>query len=73
MRERSEIVNEIHEARRDLATNLDALRDAVEEKLDVGALLERGLEPLAAHTRAKPKLMFGIAAAAGAVFALLMD
>ncbi len=72
MRDHKEIVDEIHEARRDLANNLDALRDAIEEKLDVRAQLEKRLEPLAAQTRAHPKLVVGVAAVAGAVLALLL-
>ena len=72
MRDQKEIVDEIHEARRDLATNLDALRDAIEEKIDVRAQLEKRLEPLAEQTRARPKLVVGVAAVAGALLALLM-
>ena len=71
MRDQREIVDEIHEARRDLAVNLDALRDAIEEKIDVRAQLEKRLEPLAEQTRARPKLMVGVAVAAGALFALV--
>ena len=71
MRDQKEIVDEIHEARRDLAINLDALRDAIEEKIDVRAQLEKRLE-LAEHTRARPKLVVGVAALAGAVLALLL-
>jgi ElaB/YqjD/DUF883 family membrane-anchored ribosome-binding protein len=72
MRDHKEIVDEIHEARRDLAVNIDGLRDAIEEKIDVRAQLEKRLAPLAEQTRQRPMLMVGVAVAAGALVALVL-
>lgn len=54
MRDREEIVEEMSELREDLAHNVEALREAVVEKLDVRAYADRALERTREQVRARP-------------------
>lgn len=55
MREREEIIEEMSSARADLAENVEGLKEAVAEKLDVRAHAERVLGRARELLRARPR------------------
>ncbi|MGE0401601.1 MAG: hypothetical protein AB7T06_33175 [Kofleriaceae bacterium] len=69
MREREEILQEMSDARADLARNLEQLRATISEKLDVRARAEELLDRARVRVRARPQVSVIVAFAAGVLLA----
>ncbi len=69
MRDREEILQEMSEARVDLAHNVSQLRDAIAAKVDVRARADRWLDNARVHVRARPRLSIAVALGLGVLVA----